>query len=173
MWRRGVGLVALALATPALLASAAHAQETVPFSFEAAAARLDAASSIRRASNADVTAAEEQAAAARTLNRPTIAVDAQVLRYQKTFDISLSDALGQAESVANQLLPGIIGDLPGVPGDILQAINDRLETALPEFFASLPGSVRLKTADTSFRPVATAVMPIYTGGAIPALRDCG
>ncbi|HUH11301.1 MAG TPA: TolC family protein [Brevundimonas sp.] len=163
--------LALTAAASVLLTSAAQAQDAAPFSFEAATARLDATSSIRRASSADVTAAEEQAAAAATLNRPTVAVDAQLLRYQKTFDISLSDALGQAESVANQLLPGIIDDLPGVPGDILQAINDRLQTALPEFFASLPGSVRLKTADTSFRPVATAVMPIYTGGAIPALRD--
>lgn len=171
VWRRGAALIALTAAAPVLLASAARAQEAAPLTFEAATARLNAASSIRRASSADVTAAEEQAAAARTLHRPTIAVDAQVLRYQKTFDISLTDALGQAESVADQLLPGVIGDLPGVPGDILQAINDRLQTALPEFFASLPGSVRLKTADTSFRPVATAVMPIYTGGAIPALRD--
>lgn len=165
--------LSLLVATIGFIASAptSIAQDATPLSFEAATARLDATSSIRRASSADVTAAEEQAAAARTLNRPTIAVDAQILHYQKTFDISLSDAFGQAESVANQLLPGIIGDLPGVPGDILQAINDRLETALPEFFASLPGSVRLKTADTSFRPVVTAVMPIYTGGAIPALRD--
>lgn len=170
-YRRRPSIFALTVASTILLASAAQAQDAVPFSFEAATARLDATSSIRRASSADVAAAEAQAAATHTLNRPTIAVDAQVLRYQKTFDISLSDALGQAESVANQLLPGIIGDLPGVSGDILQAINDRLQTALPEFFASLPGSVQLKTADTSFRPVATAVMPIYTGGAIPALRE--
>ncbi|MGH7025809.1 TolC family protein [Brevundimonas sp.] len=171
LWRRRAGLLALLVAGPVLLASTAQAQDPVPFSFEAATARLDATSSVRRAADADLIAAQEQAGAVATLNRPTVAIDAQLLRYQKTFDISLSDALGQAESVANQLLPGIIGDLPGVPGDILQAINDRLETALPEFFASLPGSVRLKTADTSFRPVATAVMPIYTGGAIPALRD--
>lgn len=170
--RRWVAALVLAVACGAAAsASARAAQEAVPLSFEAAAARLDATSNIRKASSADVTAAEDQAAAAATLNRPTIAIDAQVLRYQKTFDVSLSDVLGQAESVAGQLLPGVIGDLPGVPGDILQAVNDRLQTALPEFFASLPGSVRLKTADTSFRPVATAVMPLYTGGAIPALRD--
>ena len=53
----------------------------------------------------------------------------------------------------------VVGDLPGVPGDILQTINDRLQQALPEFFASLPGNVRLRTADTGFRPVATAVAP--------------
>lgn len=170
-WRRKAAAVALILAAPLLPASVARAQDAAPYSFEAATARLDATSSVRRAADADLIAAQEQAAAVATLNRPTIAIDAQVLRYQKTFDISLSDALGQAESVANQLLPGIIGDLPGVPGDILQAINDRLQTALPEFFASLPGSVRLKTADTVFRPVATAVVPLYTGGAIPALRD--
>ena len=154
-----------------MVATSVQAQDALPLSYQSAVARLGAASSVRRAGAADLTAAEEQARALSTLHRPTVAVDAQVVRYQKTFDISLSDALGQAESVANQLLPGIIGDLPGVPGDILQTIHDRLQAALPEFFAGLPDSVRLRTEDTVFRPVVTAVLPIYTGGAIPALRD--
>jgi outer membrane protein TolC len=169
--QRRTGALLLSAAFSALFASAAFAQQSVSFSFEAARDRLDASSSLRRAASAELTAAEEQAGAAATLNQPTVSIDAQVLRYQKTFDISLSDALGQAESAANQLLPGIIGELPGIPGDILQAINDRLQTALPEFFAGLPGSVRLRTADTVVRPVATAVMPLYTGGAIPAVKD--
>jgi len=143
----------------------------LPLSFDAAVERLSATSSVRGAANANVSAAEDQAAAVAGLHRPTVAIDAQLLRYQKTFDISLGGVLGQAESVAGQLLPGLIGDLPGVPGDVLESINARLEQALPEFFAGLPGSVRLRTADTVFRPVATAVLPIYTGGAIPALKD--
>lgn len=168
------GCAAALFATTVLTAPSAFAAQepqAVPFSYDAASVRLDAASSIRRAADAEVTAAQEQAAATATLNLPTVSIDAQLLRYQKTFDISLTDALGQAESIAGQLLPGLTGDLPGVPGDVLETINNRLEQALPEFFASLPGSIRLKSADTVFRPVATAVMPIYTGGAIPALRD--
>lgn len=174
--RRGLRLTLLAGAMILSPTAAAWAQETpqatgVALSFPAAAARLDGVSSVRRAADANVVAAEAQAGAVAHLNRPTVSLDAQLLRYQKTFDINLGDALGQAEDVAGQLLPGLIGDLPGVPGDILQTINDRLQQALPEFFASLPGSVRLRTADTVFRPVATAVAPLYTGGAIPALRE--
>ena len=171
---RGPGLaITLALVASgfSLSPSPSHAQQgATPFSFQAANARLNEISNVRRASGADLTAAREQARAVATLNRPTIAVDAQVLRYEKSFDISAADALGEAGSVANQLLPGVLGDLPGVAPDVLQAINDRLAAALPEFFASLPG-VRLRFSDTVFRPVLTGVMPIYTGGAIPALRD--
>ncbi|WEK38777.1 MAG: TolC family protein [Candidatus Brevundimonas colombiensis] len=164
------GVLVLSATAPSWAQDAAEA-DGVALSFQAAAARLDGVSSVRRAADANVLAAEAQAGAVAHLNRPTVSLDAQLLRYQKTFDIDLGDALGQAQDVAGQLLPGLIGDLPGVPGDVLQSINDRLQQALPEFFASLPGSVRLRTADTVFRPVATAVAPLYTGGAIPALRD--
>lgn len=160
----------LAAAAQAALCQQAAAQAPAALSFEAASQRLNETSSVARAADANVTAARETARAAATLNRPTISVDAQVLRYEKSFDISLSDAANEAGSVASQLLPGVIADLPRVPGDILQAINSRLQTALPEFFSSLPG-VQLKITDTVFRPVVTGVMPIYTGGAIPALRD--
>lgn len=157
-----------------MLAIAGPARAEPPpatLSFEAAQARLAGTSATLRASDSGVRAAEEQAAALTTLRRPAVSIDAQLLHYEKTLDISLSNAWDQAESAAGQILPGLIGELPGIPGEILQAINDRLKTAIPELFAGLPDSVRLHTADTSFRPVATAVMPIYTGGAIPALRD--
>jgi outer membrane protein TolC len=99
-----------------------------------------------------------------------VSLDAQLIRFRKTFDLSLSDALDRAQSDLGAAIPGLISDLPGVPGDVLNAVGQRLEAALPEIFAALPHDIRLQVDDTTFRPTVTALQPIYTGGAIPALR---
>jgi outer membrane protein TolC len=99
-----------------------------------------------------------------------VSLDAQLIRYRKTFDLSLSDALDRAQSDLGAAIPGLISDLPGVPGDVLNAVGQRLQAALPEIFAALPHDIRLQVDDTTFRPTVTALQPIYTGGAIPALR---
>ncbi|HEY6641227.1 TolC family protein [Povalibacter sp.] len=155
---------------PSLVLAASPAGESkdaVALTFEAAQSRNAEMSAVGAVTGAELLAAREQAAASATLNRPTVALDAQLLRYQKTFDISLAGALREAESVADQLLPGIVEDLPS---DVLADVEARLRAALPEFFAALPSSVRLRTADTTFRPVVSVVLPLYTGGAIPAAR---
>ena len=115
-------------------------------------------------------AARAQADVAAGLNRPTVALDAQLIRYRKTFDLSLGDTLDRAQTELGAAIPGLIADLPGVPGDVLQSVGQRLEAALPEIFSALPQDVRLQVDDTTFRPTVTALQPIYTGGAIPALR---
>jgi outer membrane protein TolC len=148
------------------------AQETsrTPLTYAEAEARLRTTSSLGRAAGYGVEAAEAQAQVAAGLNRPTVSLDAQLIRYRKTFDLSLSDALDRAQSDLGAAIPGLISDLPGVPGDVLNAVGQRLQAALPEIFAALPHDIRLQVDDTTFRPTVTALQPIYTGGAIPALR---
>jgi outer membrane protein TolC len=141
-----------------------------PLTYAEAEARLRTTSSLGRAAGYGVEAAEAQAQVAAGLNRPTVSLDAQLIRYRKTFDLSLSDALDRAQSDLGAAIPGLISDLPGVPGDVLNAVGQRLEAALPEIFAALPHDIRLQVDDTTFRPTVTALQPIYTGGAIPALR---
>jgi len=141
-----------------------------PLTYAEAEARLRTTSSLGRAAGYGVEAAEAQAQVAAGLNRPTVSLDAQLIRYRKTFDLSLSDTLDRAQSDLGAAIPGLISDLPGVPGDVLNAVGQRLEAALPEIFAALPHDIRLQVDDTTFRPTVTALQPIYTGGAIPALR---
>lgn len=178
-WRGALAAGALTLgaltpgATP-VMAQVQHtaAQETsrTPLTYAEAEARLRTTSSLGRAAGYGVEAAEAQAQVAAGLNRPTVSLDAQLIRYRKTFDLSLSDALDRAQSDLGAAIPGLISDLPGVPGDVLNAVGQRLEAALPEIFAALPHDIRLQVDDTTFRPTVTALQPIYTGGAIPALR---
>lgn len=178
-WRGALAAGALALGALALGAASVMAQvqptaaqETsrTPLTYAEAEARLRTTSSLGRAAGYGVEAAEAQAQVAAGLNRPTVSLDAQLIRYRKTFDLSLSDTLDRAQSDLGAAIPGLISDLPGVPGDVLNAVGQRLEAALPEIFAALPHDIRLQVDDTTFRPTVTALQPIYTGGAIPALR---
>lgn len=178
-WRGALAAGALTLGALALGAAPVMAQvqptaaqETsrTPLTYAEAEARLRTTSSLGRAAGYGVQAAEAQAQVAAGLNRPTVSLDAQLIRYRKTFDLSLSDALDRAQSDLGAAIPGLISDLPGVPGDVLNAVGQRLEAALPEIFAALPHDIRLQVDDTTFRPTVTALQPIYTGGAIPALR---
>lgn len=150
--------------------ASATSSTALPLTYDEAAARLRATSSLSRAAGHAVDAAEAQAQVAAGLNRPTVSLDAQVIRYRKTFDLSLSDALDRAQSDLGAALPGLIADLPGVPGDVLTVVGQRLQAALPEIFTALPSDIRLQTDETAFRPTVMALQPIYTGGAIPALR---
>lgn len=150
--------------------TAAQEASRTPLTYAEAEARLRTTSSLGRAAGYGVQAAEAQAQVTAGLNRPTVSLDAQLIRYRKTFDLSLSDALDRAQSDLGAAIPGLISDLPGVPGDVLNAVGQRLEAALPEIFAALPHDIRLQVDDTTFRPTVTALQPIYTGGAIPALR---
>lgn len=173
-WRGALAAGALTLGATSVMAQVqpTAAQETsrTPLTYAEAEARLRTTSSLGRAAGYGVEAAEAQAQVAAGLNRPTVSLDAQLIRYRKTFDLSLSDALDRAQSDLGAAIPGLISDLPGVPGDVLNAVGQRLEAALPEIFAALPHDIRLQVDDTTFRPTVTALQPIYTGGAIPALR---
>lgn len=138
--------------------------------FEAAEARLRASSPATRAAGYGRDAAQSQRRVAEGLNRPTVMLEAQLIRYRKTFDLSLGDVLDQAQSGISAAIPGLVQGQTGLPPDLLDQVEGRLQSSLPEIFASLPQDVRLQIDDTAFKPSVTAIQPIYTGGAIPALR---
>src|SRR5690606_6760182 len=104
-WRGALAAGALTLGALALGAAPVMAQvqptaaqETsrTPLTYAEAEARLRTTSSLGRAAGYGVQAAEAQAQVAAGLNRPTVSLDAQLIRYRKTFDLSLSDALDRA-----------------------------------------------------------------------------
>jgi outer membrane protein TolC len=55
--------------------------------------------------------------------------------------------------------------------DIVDQVTGKVEQAVPGILATVPDSLKLKTRQGIFRPTATALMPIYTGGAIEAAQD--
>ena len=131
-FRMRPALVVFALAC----ATASSAQEAAPIAldFRAAQQRLVERSDAVEAQNAHLRSLSAQEAATRTLRRPDLDVDVQLLDYQKTLILPLGPFAAAAGSL-------------GVP--------DRL---------------RFQTERSSTRPIATATLPIYTGGQIPATQ---
>ncbi|WP_312821280.1 TolC family protein [Brevundimonas sp.] len=138
--------------------------------FEQARARLESTSSLTRAADYGVQAAQAHANVAAGLHRPTVSLDAMLIRYRKTFDLDLSEGLDRAQQDIGAAIPGLVSNLPGVTPDLASLVEQRLQQALPEIFAALPSDLRLRLEETSFRPTVTAIQPIYSGGAIPALQ---
>lgn len=149
-------------------AGAAEAPEVL--TFEEARQRLTSLSDALGAAEANLRASEGDAAATGALRRPFISLDAQVLRYQKTLDISLDPAKAQAESAASQFLAGLPGLLPDIPPALVDQVVGRLEQAIPGLLAGIPSSISFKDERTLFHPTITAIQPLYTGGAIPAAQ---
>jgi len=146
------------------------ASSPISITYGDAEIRLRSASGLTRAAGYGLEAATAQESAASRLNRPTISLDAQIIRYRKTFDLSLADTLERARNDLGAAIPGLLSDIPGLSGDILDTVNQRLQAALPEIFTALPTDIRLQVEDTAGCPTITALQPLYTGGAIPALQ---
>ena len=131
-FRMRPALVVFALAC----ATASSAQEAAPISldFRAAQQRLVERSDAVEAQNAHLRSLSAQEAATRTLRRPDLDIDVQLLDYQKTLILPLGSFTAAAASLG------------------------------------LPDRLRFQTERSSTRPIATATLPIYTGGQIPATQ---
>ena len=152
-------------------AGAAGAEPPRELSFEAASSELTSVSDRLSSETASVRAAEDSAAALRALRRPVISLDVQELRYQKTLTVNTGSLNNVGGATALSALGGVNPTaVPGAP-TALGAINSQVQQALPFVFASLPDSISLSTNQTVFRPVATALMQLYSGGAISAAQD--
>ncbi|MHB8284506.1 MAG: TolC family protein [Caulobacteraceae bacterium] len=167
-WALPCALLAAALASPG------QSQETGrPLSFEAASEQMERTSHTLGAAGAAVGAARDDADALKALRRPVVSLDVQDIEYQKTLDLSLkdlkSDAQGSIDSALNQLTSAA-GGLGGAGAAVVGQVVSRVESALPDLFAQIPNSLSTSFRQNVFRPTATAVLPIYTGGAIPALQ---
>ena len=140
-------------------------------SFEEASSELMNVSDRLSGESANVRAAEDSAAALRALRRPVISLDAQELRYQKTLTVNSGSLNNVGGGTALGALSGVNPTpIPGAPSP-LGAINSQVQQALPFVFASLPDSISLRTDQTLFHPTATAIMQLYSGGAISAAQD--
>ncbi len=157
-------LTLLAVALPAGVSA------QTALSFDAAQARFDRTSRAVSAADHSVAAAKSAADALKTLHRPVVAASAQYLEYQKTLAVDLtgpkSDALGNTQD--------FLGSLPGTvpPGyqQIASDITGRLSQALPGLFDAIPDQLSYRFRQTVFRPTVQAALPLYTGGAIPAIQ---
>jgi outer membrane protein TolC len=132
--------------------------------------QLNGVSHKLKAANHEVRAAEDGVDAVKSLRRPIVSVSAQVLEYQKTLSIDLAgpkQALGSSES---QFLNDLPNDFPPEFQSIVSQVTGRIEQAIPGLLAQIPDSLTQKTRSEIFRPAATAMMPLYTGGAIPAVQ---
>ena len=161
-------LLGWATAAPA---AAADASEPRPLSFEQASSELTNVSDKLSGAAANVRAAQDSAAAVRFLRRPYVGIDAQAFRFKKTFEVSTSDLASVGKSAAATPLNGVSAlDAPGAPSNPVGAISSELRQSLPFLFPTVPGTINLSTEESLFTPTATALMQIYSGGAIGAAQ---
>lgn len=167
---------ALLIACPSA-ASGQTAEETgapgdrsVAISFDAAASRLDNVSHALSGAGHEVKAAEDTADALKALNRPVITASAQYLEYQKTLSLDLSGAKSDAASATDSFLSGLPSQFAPAFQQIVGEVAGRVEQALPGLLSAIPDTLRYQYRDDVFRPTVQAVMPLYTGGAIPAIQ---
>jgi outer membrane protein TolC len=160
----GLTLVAGAAELPAVPVS-------LGLSFEEASSELLKLSDTLAATDANLQAAQSQAESLKWLHGPTLSLDAQELEYQKTLNVPLGDLRGQAQSTASSALSGInAAGVPGVPASAVGAVTGQIQQALPSIFASIPDTLSVHTRNTVFHPTATALIQLYSGGAIPAVQ---
>jgi outer membrane protein TolC len=170
--RRASRISATALAFWLVLVGAAEADTPRALSFEEAFSELMTVSDRLSGEAATVRAARDSLAATRLLHAPLISLDAQELRYQKTLEIQLGGLQNVGGVAALGALSGVEpAAIPGAPGDPVGAITRQVRLALPSAFAGIPDSISLSTRQTLFHPTATAIMQLYSGGAIAAAQD--
>lgn len=164
------------VATGAMMVSGGGAAQTAPpaapvaISFEDARAQLYRVSPALSSAGHEVRASEEQEAALRTLNRPIVGASATVIEYQKSLSVDLTGQKDSFTSSADEFLDGLPGQFPPEFADIVQRVTGRIEQALPGLLSIFPDELDFRARETVFRPSVTAVMPLYTGGAIPAVQ---
>ena len=161
---------AIALACSPTLGSAQTVNDR-GLSFSAAQEQLLSSSDSLAASKAGLRASQDQADAVKTLGSPSVFLDAQVLRYRKTIDLSLDPAKQLVQSSVDGFLASLPGLLPGLPTSVIDQITNGVDQGVAGAVGGLPSSARLRTEETLFRPTITAVAPLYTGGLITATKE--
>ncbi|MBO9710483.1 MAG: TolC family protein [Caulobacter sp.] len=141
-----------------------------PMSFEEARAQLEQRSDQIAAGRAGARSSRAQADAVARLNLPVVSLDAQALKYQKSVDIPLEPGKEAVGTAADGFIGNLPNLLPAVPGDLMAAIQSGLAGRVQDALALTPNSLDLQTRQTVFRPTATAIMPLYTGGLIPGVQ---
>ena len=108
--------------------------------------------------------------AVRTLHRPIVTASAQYLVYQKTLSVDVTGEKSAALGNTQDFLAAFPGSVPPAFQQIASEISGRLSQALPGLFDAIPDQLSYRFRDEVFRPTVQAALPIYTGGAIPAVQ---
>ena len=140
-------------------------------SYEAAQVAMSAHSPGAEAAALEVEAAEDQAKALSSLYRPTVIASASVIAYQKTLSVDLSDTKQRILEDTGQFLDTLPDQFPQAFTSIVNLVSGRIEEAVPGLLAPLPDELRYRAKDVVVRPSLTALMPLYTGGALEAVQD--
>lgn len=140
-------------------------------SFEAAQIRAQSRSATLQAADHALQGAQHSATAVANLNRPIVSVSANYLAYQKTLSLDLSDQRQAALDNTQDFLGGLPATVPPEFTQIVSDITGRISAALPGLFGTIPDTLSYRQRDDVFRPAVTAVMPIYSGGVFPAIRQ--
>jgi len=152
------------------MAGAQTQAEPVAMSFGAARQQMAATSGALASAGHGVRASEDQAAALKALNRPVISGTAQLVEYQKTLSIDLTGGKDRFAENASDYLADLPGQFPPEFQAIVSQVSGRIEQALPGLLDAIPDALSFRTRDTIFRPTVTAALPLYSGGAIPAIQ---
>lgn len=139
-------------------------------SFDAARQRLDRVSSALGAASDELSAAESTAHALKALNRPVVSSSVSVIAYQKSLSVDLTGQKDSFSNAAGQFLEGLPGEFPAEFSGIVQQVTGRIGEALPGLLSQIPDELDFRARQTVIRPNVTAVMPLYSGGAIPAIQ---
>lgn len=154
----------------AMLASPAAGEPASSLSFSEAQQQLLGRSDSLAAARAGAQASRDQADAVKMLGGPSVYLDAQVLRYQKTVDLSLDPAKQLLQSSVDGFLAALPSLLPNVPSGVVDQISGQIGAGASGALAGLPSSARLQVEETIFHPTVAAVAPIYSGGLITATK---
>jgi len=158
----------LALGSPVLAQSTDLSATSL--SYTDAWRRLSEVSHTLRAADHDVRASKYSVDAVRTLHRPIVSVAAQVIEYQKTISVDLSGPKQGLTSATNEFLGQLPNSFPPEFQGIVNEVNGKIEQAVPGLLSTIPDNLKFQIRNEIFRPTATAMMPLYTGGAISAVQ---
>ena len=165
-----VTMAALVCSSGAAIGQSINDRQSQPLSFDAALARIDDASPGLSGEDHAVRASELIAGATRSLRRPVVSASASVIEYQKTLSVDLTGPKDNAANATTDFLSQLPGQFPVGLQQIVGQVTQRVGAALPTIFGAIPDTLQYQTRDTVFRPAVTAAMPLYTGGAIPAIQ---
>ena len=167
----GEGIAGQPVTKPPVTTPTAAADSTaVPLTFNAAVRRLDQVSSALGAASEEVKAAESTAHALKALNRPLVSASVSAIVYQKSLSLDVSGQKDSFSNAAGEFLDGLPGEFPPEFASIVEQVTGKVSQALPGLMSAIPDELNYTARQTVIRPNVTAVMPLYSGGAIPAIK---
>ncbi|WP_265587904.1 TolC family protein [Sphingomicrobium arenosum] len=158
-----------AIASVQALAGPALAQQSLSWT---QAERLhEAAAPLARAAEHEAKAAELTERSLDSLRRPSVTLSAQAIAYEKTLSVDLDGLRERTAAGFGPYLDGLPGQFPTDFQGIAADVASRIDAALPGLLETIPDTVDYTADGVLIRPSVSAFLPLYTGGAIPAVQE--